>query len=212
MRTVLLGLALGLAACGASEPAEERSGLQGEIIRADFEDTADAAVAELQALSEEFAVVEMAARTQEAFRVDETAVLIVQAYDDARQLRVDETFDLEDRGGIESAVLEANAQPGFAMHTFTLAEGDAPRMLALRQTLGAMKAASPGDNELSLNAYVSGCLKDPENRPEALKLSVFLRIRPDRDFFPFFSEQVLPASGPAYATSFWTPCEEKRDS
>ncbi|MCI4643449.1 MAG: hypothetical protein MRY64_01565 [Hyphomonadaceae bacterium] len=212
MRHVLLVLAVGLTACGGAEPGEETAALEVNTLTVDFEDTADAAVSELQGLSEEFAVVEMAARTQDAFRVNRSAVFTVQAYDDQREMRVNESFDLKNMDRTDSPVLTAHEAPGFVIHTFTLAEDDASRILAVRQTLSRMKTAAPGENELSLNAYVTGCLKDPNNRPEDLKLSVFLRIRPDGDFFPFFSEQVLPASGPAYAASFWTPCEESRDS
>lgn len=215
MRYLAMGLAMGLAACGAAEdspPEQAAVEIPDGLVRADFSDTAEAAIAELQGLSEEFAVVEMAARTQDAFEMDESAVFIVQAYDHTRQLRVDERFDLERVSAPDSEMLSEQDTPGFAMQAFTLAEADTPRILAVRHTLADMKAAAPGENQLSLNAFVTGCLKDPDDKPAELKLSVFLKIRPDSDFFPFFSEQVLPANGPAYATSFWTPCEEKRDS
>ena len=216
MRYLAWGLAAALTACGGSEAPEtanseaDRDG--GNLMLADFEETAEAAVTELQSLSEEFAVVQMAARTQDAFRMNDGAIFTVQAYDHERELRVDERFDLEHTVATGSPVLAAHDTAGFAMQTFTLADSDRPRILAVRQTLANMKAAAPGENQLSLNAVVSGCLKDPANKPEDLKLSVFLKIRPDGDFFPFFSEQVLPSGGPGYAASFWTPCEEKRDS
>ena len=215
MRYLAICLAAGLTACGgAGNAPREQAGAEAPdgLVRADFNDTAEAAVAELQGLSEEFAVVELAARTQDAFEMDQSAVFIVQAYDHTRALRVDERFDLEPVSTPQSATLSAEAAPGFAMQAFALSEEDTPRILAVRQTLAGMKAAAPGGNQLSLNAFVTGCLKDPADKPAELKLSVFLKIRPDSDFFPFFSEQVLPASGPAFATSFWTPCEEKRDS
>jgi hypothetical protein len=215
MRYLAMCLAIGLAACGGAgnEPRQQAPvEIPDGLVRADFNDTAEAAVAELQGLSEEFSVVELAARTQDEFEMDEGAVFIVQAFDHTRALRVDERFDLEPVSAPGSAMLSEHDAPGFAMQAFALSEEDTQRILAVRQTLADMKAATPGENQLALNAIVTGCLKDPDEKPEDLKLSVFLKIRPDSDFFPFFSEQVLPASGPAYATSFWTPCEEKRDS
>lgn len=82
--------------------------------------------------------------------------------------------------------------------------------LRVRQRLAELKAAAPGENELNINAYVTGCLQEGYETPDALRLTLFLRIRPNEDFFPLLSEMELPNTGRGFQSGFWTPCGEKR--
>lgn len=202
-----LALALALVACGDTGPPEAAADAPAMSI----EETAERTAERLQALGEEFAVVEVAARTQSAFRVaPDEARLMISAADPEGVPVLDETFRLRPDDGIESAYLRAETRTGYSMSTFSLAEEDSGRMLQLRQRLAALKAAAPGENELSINAYVSGCLQEGFETPDALRLTFFLRIRPNEEFFPLLSEMELPNTGRDFQSGFWNPCGEKR--
>ena len=200
-------LALAFPACGETGAP----GAAGDARTRSLEESAEIAAERVQALGEEFAVVEVAARTQSAFRVaPHEARLMISATDPEGIPVLDETFRLRPDGGIESAYLRAQTRTGYSMSTFSLAEEDGGRMLQLRQRLAALKAAAPGQNELNINAYVSGCLKEGYETPDVLRLTFFLRIRPNEEFFPLLSEMELPNTGRDFQSGFWNPCGEKR--
>jgi len=200
-------LALAFAACGETGEPEAA----GDARTLSLEESAEIAAERVQALGEEFEVVEVAARTQSAFRVNpDEARLMISAADPDGVPVLDETFRLRANGTIESNYLRAETRAGYDISTFSLAEEDAGRILRVRQRLAALKAAAPGENQLSINAYVSGCLRDGYETPDALRLTFFLRIRPNEDFFPLLSEMELPNTGRDFQSGFWTPCGEKR--
>jgi len=200
-------LALALVACGDSGTPGAAADAPALSVR----ETADLTAERVQALGEAFSVVEVAARTQSAFRVspDEARLMISAADPDGIPV-LDETFRLRRDDTIDSAYLRAESRAGYDISTFSLAGEDAGRILRVRQRLAALKAAAPGENELSINAYVSGCLREGYETPDALRLTFFLRIRPNEDFFPLLSEMELPNTGRDFQSGFWTPCGEKR--
>ncbi|MEM9738757.1 MAG: hypothetical protein AAF829_02740 [Pseudomonadota bacterium] len=211
MRVLGLAMALALtqAACGNSS-SPEASADHREL---SLEESAEITAERLQALGEDFAVVEVAARTQEAFRISpHDARLMISAADPNGVPMLDETFLLRPDRQIDSAYLRAETKSGYAISTFSLADDDADRILAVRQQLAELKAAAPGQNELNINAYVAGCLQAGYETPGALHLTFFLRIRPNEDFFPLFNEMELPNTGQDFQSGFWTPCSEKRGS
>ncbi|MEM1150124.1 MAG: hypothetical protein AAGI03_06155 [Pseudomonadota bacterium] len=209
MRKTASGLALALSLVACSDAAAPNAAADAPAPT--VEESAAEAAKRVQALGEVFSVVEVAARTQTAFRVDpDKAKLIISAVDRHGAPVLDETFHLKSDQTIESAALSAQIRPGYSLATFSLAADDSGRMLSLRQRLAALKEAAPGENELTMNAYVTGCLKDGFETPDALRLTFFLRIRPNEDFFPLFAEMEIPNTGRDFQSGFWTPCGEKR--
>jgi len=201
------GVALVFAACGGASGPEADT----ETTYASMEASAEMAAEKLQGLGEEFAVVEVAARAQSAFRLSrDDARLMIVASDPSDTPVLDETFYLRADEGIESRYLRDQRKDGYDMITYGLAPEDSTRILEVRQQLAALKAAAPGENKLSIDAYVTGCLKDGYETPDALRLTFFLRIRPNEDFFPLFNEMALPNTGQDFQSGFWTPCGEKR--
>ncbi|MEL6567837.1 MAG: hypothetical protein AAFQ22_05415 [Pseudomonadota bacterium] len=209
MRSCILALAMALSPIACGDTNSPAAVADSEALS--LEESAELTTQRLQALGEEFAVVEVAARVQDAFLVaPHEARLIISAADPGGVPVLDETFLLRPDRQIDSAFLQAETKPGFTMSTFSLAEEDAARILEVRQRLADLKAAAPGQNELNLNAYVTGCLQAGYETPDALRLTFFLRIRPEEDFFPLFNEMELPNTGQDFQSGFWTPCDEKR--
>jgi len=162
----------------------------------------------LRVLSPDFAVVDMAVRTQDAFQIrDGGAVLDFMASTDG-VIVFEERFVLAAEPSFSHTSIDELAAPGFAVWTFRLAEVDRQRMLEVRTQLAEMRTQSPGRNQLDLGAGIYGCLAPGFDPPDALNLLVALRITPDGAFHPIMQEEALKTAGTPLADLFWTPCEE----
>ncbi|MEO0467435.1 MAG: hypothetical protein AAF216_12910 [Pseudomonadota bacterium] len=162
----------------------------------------------LQVLSPDFAVVDMAVRTQDAFQIEADGAVLDFAASTEGRLVLEERFTLVAETGLDHPRLEAMAAPGFAVRTFRLADADHERMLEVRRKLAEMRSETPGRNELSLGAGIYGCLAVGHDAPDDLNLLVALRITPDGDFHPIAQEEAMKTAGTPLADVFWTPCEE----
>ncbi|MEM6667083.1 MAG: hypothetical protein AAF638_11845 [Pseudomonadota bacterium] len=219
-RGAAIAAGLAAAACG-DVPTPEPQAQQEDLILPQaampvrYEDDtvhrqdADFAATGLRVLSPDFAVVDMAVRTQEAFMIERGgAVLDFVATTDGQTV-LEEQFVLTADTGFSHPSIQAMDAPGYAVRTFRLAEGDQQRMLAVRTQLAEMRAQTPGRNQLELGAGIYGCLASGFDAPEALNLLVALRITPDGSFHPIVEEEAMKTAGTPLADVFWTPCEEK---
>ena len=209
-------IAVGLVGCGVQEdsnPAEasapliETSDLRPASDDTELEAAAEATADALQSLGDDFAVLELAARTQTAFQLrDNGAEVELRAIAPDGRVAVEETFVLLATEPAQSAMLDTQAREGHAIRRFELDPADTARMRDVRRTLAELKASAPGQNQLGLNAVVHGCLAEGHEAPDALNLAIYLKTRPDEDFFPFVQEQALTMDDTPFAEQFWTPC------
>lgn len=209
----LLGcVMMAIGACGAppeGNPDEARAPLiETAELRSAEPARKDQTAAAMQAMVEDFAVLKLAARTQAAFHLyDDGAEVHLRAIGPDGQIALDERFTLAADVAGDSPALNAHRKAGYAIRTFTLRPQDEPRMRRLRGTLAELKARAPGQNQLGIDAFVPGCLAEPDAAPDTLNLTVYLKIRPDQDWFALTREQALSAGDTPLAEQFWTPCE-----
>lgn len=218
-KSAAMAIGLIIVGCGeGSSPAREQ--VPGELILppdatpANFtEDNGhrqnmDYAAPGLRVLSSDFAVVDMAVRTQSAFQIKSGGAILELLASTQGHVLVEEDFVLKADTNFSHPTINALEQSGHTVSVFRLADVDQQRMLAVRNQLAEMRAETPGQNELQLGAAIDGCLMPGSAPPESLDMLVALRITPDGDFHPILEETANEAEGTPLSTLFWTPCEE----
>lgn len=215
----VVALSLVCAGCGegsapTSEPVPGELILPPDATPANFtednshnQDT-DYAAPGLRVLGSDFAVVDMAVRTQSAFQIKSGGAILELVASTQGNVLVEENFVLIADGGFSHPTINALEQSGHTVSVFRLADVDQQRMLAVRTQLADMRAETPGQNELQLGAAIDGCLMTGSEPPDSLDMLVALRIAPDGDFLSILEETAERATDTPLSSLFWTPCEE----
>lgn len=96
--------------------------------------------------------------------------------------KLEERFILERVPG-QGATPGVERMSGTHLEVFRMAEADMERLSAMRQAVGAWKAAGPDATKGALSIGAAGCRRD--SLPEGpLIISTYLRLEETEDFFP----------------------------
>jgi hypothetical protein len=141
-------------------------------------------------------LMEVAVRVPEAYGLpDGSAMLTISVWRDDGTDERHERFDLVAVEGAPSAFLERQEKSGFTIHRLHIDPADAPRMQAFRAYALGLKDM-PGQKSLSLSATARPCLAAGANPFRDPRVAIYLRLKPDEDYFTLIKERKVSLQTP----------------
>jgi hypothetical protein len=142
---------------------------------------------------------ELAVRADEGVRVTPgSAQIMVSLTNAARGVARNETLVLQPTGAPLTPFLKQKAKRGTTIYRFRIAEADRARSDGLKQQALGLRA-KPGEekskSQLSLGAKANLCVAAGRASPEVARMTLYLRGRPDEEFFTLVEEQRFKLDG-----------------